>query len=224
LEAALASMTGKPAGLYMVAERLGYWSGTTFTSYIDNAGNFKFGGSSGVSRLEYSASANALRGVDASNVVQWYADGSDGKLYAGGGRLMLDSDGISLDTTQADGTFNLIRGYRMRNGAGQIVAGHNLKYTDNTDPEAYIYNNVDFAGYTDNGSINALRTSTGALVRIDAAAHTQSAGKTSQVAIRASHKHASGGSGNNAAMVRLYASASDAYVEATGMINIRSTA
>lgn len=92
-------MTGKSAGLYMVAEYIGYWSGTAFTAYIDNAGNFRFGSGSGSAKLEYSASAGALRGVNTSGTVTWYAQASNGKLYAGAGNVWLDNGGLGIAAT-----------------------------------------------------------------------------------------------------------------------------
>ena len=106
LEANAAAMSGKPAGLYMVAEYLGYWNGTAFTAYIDNAGNFRFGGTTGAARLEYSASAGKLRGTNSSNVEQWYASSSDGKIYAGAGAVTIDATGIAIASNYTDTAVN----------------------------------------------------------------------------------------------------------------------
>ncbi len=224
LEANAADMTGKPAGAYHVAEYIGFWSGTAFTAYIDNAGDFRFGSGSGSAKLEYSASAGKLRGVNSSGIEQWYAQASDGKLYAAEGRLVMDSDGIALNPTQSDGTFNINRGYRFVNDYGMPIAGYNDKYADSTDPETYIYNNVDFEDYSYTGSTKELLASRSASLWVDVCGHTLSAGETGIIQLRASHRHISGGIYNTAAILRLYASSSEAYVSATGIMNFRSTA
>lgn len=83
------------AGLYATSSYLGYYNGSAWRSYIDNGGNFYFAGNSGA-RLEYNASAGKLRGLNSSSVEQWYASASDGKLYAGAGKTVLDTSGLGL--------------------------------------------------------------------------------------------------------------------------------
>lgn len=83
------------AGLYATSSYLGFYNGSAWRSYIDSSGNFYFAGSSGA-RLEYNAAAGKLRGINGSGVEQWYASASDGKLYAGAGKTVLDASGLGL--------------------------------------------------------------------------------------------------------------------------------
>jgi len=82
---------------------MGFWNGSSFRSYFDNLGNVFFGNPSGA-RIEYNYSANRLRGLNSSSVVQWYADGSTGKLYAGGGNVTLDAGGINIGAVASTGS------------------------------------------------------------------------------------------------------------------------
>lgn len=100
LETDEASMSGKAAGAYMTADAMGYWTGSEFRTYLDAGGNFFFGGSSGA-RLQYSNANNRLSGFDSGNNEQWYASGSDGKIYAGAGNVILDSSGIAVRASDA---------------------------------------------------------------------------------------------------------------------------
>lgn len=73
-----------PAGLYLTPLYLGYWDGTGWRSYIDNGGNFYFGGSTGA-HIRYDSSLNRLLGRSADGATQWYADGGTGELFGGAG-------------------------------------------------------------------------------------------------------------------------------------------
>lgn len=115
------SNVGTPggAGLFLGADRMGYYSGGAWTLYMDNTGKMGLGGTSGA-RLAWDGTD--LYGTDGTNV-QWYARASTGKLYAGVGAVTLDRNGVTLlnDTSnsyaaQADAnavTFN-------RSGTGTI--------------------------------------------------------------------------------------------------------
>lgn len=121
------SNVGTPggAGLFLGADKMGYYSGGAWTLYMDNTGKMGLGGTSGA-RLAWDGTD--LYGTDGTNV-QWYARASTGKMYAGVGAVTLDRNGVTLtsDTTdsyltQADAnalTFN-------RTGTGTIgrVAGY----------------------------------------------------------------------------------------------------
>lgn len=95
LEEAEIDMLGKPAGLYMTADKVGYWDSDSFTSYIDKFGNYKFGNSGGASGIEYSAGLNRLHGVNGLGEEQWYVDGDDGVLYAGN-KVALGEYGVNI--------------------------------------------------------------------------------------------------------------------------------
>nr|MBP8291333.1 hypothetical protein [Caldilineaceae bacterium] len=103
LVASEASMTGKATGLYMTADKVGFWTGAQFNSYIDNAGNFKFGATGAI---EYSSSANQLRGRNGTTT-QWYVDGNNGRFIAGAGAVEIDANGQRITrpswTTTAGG-------------------------------------------------------------------------------------------------------------------------
>lgn len=88
-------ITGSPVtGLNMTASGIGYYDGANWRTYLDNAGNLALGSTTGA-RLEYNRSANELRGLNSGGSAQWYADGDDGKLYTGGGNVILDAAGIT---------------------------------------------------------------------------------------------------------------------------------
>lgn len=70
-----------------------YNSGTLKTK-IQNTGEVFFGSVSGA-RLEWNGTK--LRGVNGSAVEQWYADSTDGKIYAGAGNTFLDASGVGIN-------------------------------------------------------------------------------------------------------------------------------
>lgn len=80
------------AGLFLGSDKMGYYNGSAWKVYIDNTGKFFFGGSSGAT---VAWDGTDLYGTDGTTV-QWYARSTDGKLYAGGGNIFLDSLGITL--------------------------------------------------------------------------------------------------------------------------------
>lgn len=82
-----------PAGLYLTPLHLGYWDGTNWRSYIDNNGNFYFGGSTGA-HIRYDSSLNRLFGRSADGVTQWYADGGTGELFGGAGSTKIARHGF----------------------------------------------------------------------------------------------------------------------------------
>lgn len=92
------------AGLYLTANRMGYWNGSQWTAFINNQGQFSFGGTTNTqtggltgSRLEYTGgSTGVLRGVDAAGEVQWAASAGDGAIYAGDNGVRLNVDGVAL--------------------------------------------------------------------------------------------------------------------------------
>lgn len=99
LEADAAALAGKPAGMFMVNDYVGHWTGTAFDMYMgvgpaDGNGvrnaEFRFGGS-GAAQLGYAG--GKLRGLDSGGMEQWYASSIDGALVAGAGAVRLDLNG-----------------------------------------------------------------------------------------------------------------------------------
>ncbi len=90
------------AGLYLTATHLGYYNGSAWKAWIASSGEFYFGGSTGA-HLEWSGTK--LRGLDSSSVEQWYADSTDGKLYAAAGDVWVDVDGINIKAGTAETGF-----------------------------------------------------------------------------------------------------------------------
>jgi len=84
--------TPSGAGLFLGADKLGYYSGGAWTLYMDNTGKMGLGGTSGA-RLAWDGTD--LFGTDGTTV-QWYARASTGKLYAGAGNAVLDANGMTL--------------------------------------------------------------------------------------------------------------------------------
>jgi len=90
-------------GLQLTPYFLGYYDGTEFRTYIGNDGTFMLRGSGdsfiGFSPSEvisgHPESANWLFGTN-GDAVQWYADADDGRLYVGGGEVILDELGIRI--------------------------------------------------------------------------------------------------------------------------------
>jgi len=83
------------AGLYLASDYMGYYSGSAWKTYMDSSGNFKFLGSASNNYLQWVAASNKLQGVG-GGTEQWYADATDGKLYAAAGSVGMDSTGIWL--------------------------------------------------------------------------------------------------------------------------------
>lgn len=88
------STVGTPAGagLFLGSDKMGYYSGSRWLTYIDNSGNFTF---SSATSAKIAWDGTDLFGTDGSTV-QWYARASTGKIYAGAGAVVLDSAGISV--------------------------------------------------------------------------------------------------------------------------------
>jgi hypothetical protein len=80
-------------GLHLTSEFMGYYDGDEFTTYIDNDGGFYFKGSTGY--IAWNPTSDKLFGHNGVEE-QWYASSVDGKLYAGAGSVMLDSQGAKF--------------------------------------------------------------------------------------------------------------------------------
>lgn len=95
-------------GLQLTPYFMGYYDGEEFRTYIGNDGTFMLKGS-GDSFIGFSPdevisghpeSANWLFGTN-GDTVQWYADADDGRLYVGGGEVILDELGIRIKGDRA---------------------------------------------------------------------------------------------------------------------------
>lgn len=93
------------AGLYSSAERMGYWNGSAWKMWMNNAGNFFFGGDTGA-RLQWDGTK--LAGYDSLGEEQWSANSTDGKFKAGGGEVWIDEKGVSLTSTTSYSVQNTI--------------------------------------------------------------------------------------------------------------------
>lgn len=95
------SNVGTPggSGLFLGADKMGYYNGSAWKTYTDNTGNFYFAGASGAT---IAWDGTDLYGTDGTNV-QWYARASTGKLYAGGGAVIIGKTGVAItnDTTDS---------------------------------------------------------------------------------------------------------------------------
>ncbi len=89
------AITPSGAGLYLGSNYMGYYDSSVWKTYIASNGDFKMAGSDGTNYLQWDASANKLQGVG-GGVEQWYADATDGKLYAAAGSIGMDSTGLWL--------------------------------------------------------------------------------------------------------------------------------
>lgn len=89
------AITPSGAGLYLGSNYMGYYDSSVWKTYIANTGDFVFAGNAPGNCIQWDASANKLQGVGGSTE-QWYADATDGKLYAGAGATWLDVDGVNI--------------------------------------------------------------------------------------------------------------------------------
>jgi len=122
--------TPEGEGLYLGADKMGYFSGSAWKTYTDNAGNFYFGGAAGAT---VAWDGLDLYGTDGTDV-QWYARSTDGKLYAGGGNVILDEDGITIDAVEEEiSETNKIKFLRYNGGKmGEMYQSYEslLTYSD----------------------------------------------------------------------------------------------
>ena len=134
-----ATAIGNPgvAGLYLGADYMGYHTGSGtsagWKTYMDSFGNFKFAGSSATNYIQWAAASDKLQGVG-GGTEQWYADATDGKLYAGAGAVWLDANGANFNVQAAGATPSYLRfasGATLRGGIGFIyTAGPTPDPTD----------------------------------------------------------------------------------------------
>lgn len=95
------------AGLYLTATHLGFYNGSAWKAWLASSGEFYFGGSSGA-HLEWNGTK--LRGIGTDGTTeQWYANSTDGKLYAGAGAIVLDAAGFHVANSGVSDGITLYR-------------------------------------------------------------------------------------------------------------------
>lgn len=131
------------SGLYGDSSRLGYYNATAgqggWRSWFDSSGNLTLRAapvSSGTAAtgIEFTASNGVLKGgyytaaagpAYGAFVTQWQTSASDGSILAGGGEVILNSDGIRIKdaASQSPNAYNTITfGDRSTNNYGQIFS------------------------------------------------------------------------------------------------------
>lgn len=134
------SNVGTPAGagLYLGADKMGYYNGSAWKTYTDNTGKFFFAGNSGAT---LAWDGTDLYGTDGTNV-QWYARASTGKLYAGAGNVQIDVNGVTLTNDTSDSYLtqanrNALTFYRTGTGTIGRVAGYYKSSTTQYGMDVY---------------------------------------------------------------------------------------
>jgi hypothetical protein len=157
-------VTTAGAGLYLGSGHMGYFNGSAWRTYIDSSGSFYFGGSSGATIAWDGTNLYGTNGT----TTQWYASSADGKLYAGGGTIRLDSTGASVQASSGQWTtffgtpadYDPVYGYSFRDGSGTMTGGlFSFAYTTPT-PDEYA---LDLWLYK-SGAQNTVRVGAGELV------------------------------------------------------------
>jgi hypothetical protein len=119
------------AGLFLGADKMGYYSGSAWTMYFDNTGKMGLGGTAGA-RLAWDGTD--LLGTDGTNV-QWYARASTGKLYAGNGAVIIDRTGIGIANDNVSSGLSL---YRTATFANSSKAGRLWALSDLSPMRVYL--------------------------------------------------------------------------------------
>ena len=96
------------SGLFLTSTLMGYYSGSQWQTYIDNSGNFMLRGAptANIGVVTFNPSTARLSGgyyagaSYTSYVEQWYTDGSNGAIWAGGGTITLGKDGLIVNYGQ----------------------------------------------------------------------------------------------------------------------------
>lgn len=121
------------AGLYLTPTHMGYFNGSAWKAWISSSGGFYFGGSSGA-HLEWNGTK--LRGIGTDGTTeQWYAQSTDGKLYAGAGAIALDSTGLHVANS---GASNGIILYRVNTFGDTYKAGRLWALSDLSPARVYL--------------------------------------------------------------------------------------
>jgi hypothetical protein len=123
-----ATAIGNPgtAGLYLGSDYMGYHTGSGtaagWKTYMDSSGNMRLAGNASNNYIQWVAASNKLQGVG-GGVEQWYADATDGKLYAGAGAVWLDVDGLTLlgDSTATHSGQSSTRAVQFERSNGALI-------------------------------------------------------------------------------------------------------
>lgn len=127
------AVTPSGAGLYLGSNYMGYYADSAWKTYIADTGDFVFAGNAAGNYIQWDASANKLQGVG-STVEQWYADATDGKLYAGAGATWLDVDGVNIlaDTTTTHASQSNAKAVTFERDNGTLVGRLTSYYISGT--------------------------------------------------------------------------------------------
>lgn len=157
------------AGLYLTGTHLGYYNGTAWKAWLASTGEFYFGGSSGA-HLEWTGTY--LRGIGTDGTtVQWYANSTDGKLYAGAGAVRIDVNGVNFEAgNEAIGDPNGITWRRYGNtnidgyiltfseaGTSSMEMWHNVRSSANS-AYRWMFGGAEKMNLDGNGVLNVLGT------------------------------------------------------------------
>ena len=116
------SAVGTPggAGLFLGSDKMGYYNGSRWLTYIENTGAFVF---SSATSAKIAWDGTDLYGTDGTNT-QWYARASTGKFYAGNGAVVLDRTGILVanDATSAGITLHRTNAFSSSTKSGRLWA------------------------------------------------------------------------------------------------------
>ena len=107
------AITPSGAGLYLGSNYMGYYDNSSWKTYIDSSGNMKLLGNASNNYIQWAAASNKLQGVG-GGTEQWYADATNGKLYAGAGAVWMDVNGYNIAVEPVDTSPSNIR---FMNGA-----------------------------------------------------------------------------------------------------------
>jgi len=109
------------SGLYLTPTHMGFYNATAgaWKAWIASNGFFYFGGNSGA-HLQWNG--ERLRGIGTDGTTeQWGANSLDGKLYAGAGKVWLDSSGVNLAMQPATTSPSYVR--FINQVSGSMVGG-----------------------------------------------------------------------------------------------------
>ncbi len=93
------SPSGQAAGLYLTATSMGYWNGSTFRTYMDNQGRFTFvGGTGAYVAWDGTRLFGGTSPTFSTSTANWYVDSTNGALVAGQGDVILNVNGLTINT------------------------------------------------------------------------------------------------------------------------------
>lgn len=183
-------LTPSGAGLYLGKDKMGFYNGSKWKTYMNNSGEFYFAGAG--------SGAIAWDGTDLygtnGTTVQWEASSADGKMRAGQGQVIIDVNGITLPHTagafveQAELTFKNGSTTISKIGSGSDAFGQtsklyldgpgvtSLEFISNISAGDYISSNSDFYAPSIQGSSSLYARGAYGYVRVQAATSGTSTG------------------------------------------------